>query len=117
MDSEVVLQKLRSEARQLYDIIFWVWKLAIIRGKELWKSLGASYFPYTMFVWWGKDMIMFHNDTHVPVLGKRFHPVQVVLRLVNRRGFNCSKNQLWRILRNPFYYGKILPVYKDGKRL
>lgn len=42
------------------------------------------------------------------------HPVQEVLRLVNKRGFNCSKNQLWRILRNPFYYGKILlPAYKD----
>ncbi len=29
--------------------------------------------PYPMFVWWGKEMIMFHNDAYVPVLGKR-HP-------------------------------------------
>jgi PAS domain S-box-containing protein len=29
--------------------------------------------PYPMFVWWGKEMIMFHNDAYFPVLGKR-HP-------------------------------------------
>lgn len=29
--------------------------------------------PYPMFVWWGREMIMFHNDAYVPVLGKR-HP-------------------------------------------
>ncbi|WP_026463553.1 ATP-binding protein [Adhaeribacter aquaticus] len=29
--------------------------------------------PYPTFVWWGREMIMFHNDAYVPVLGKR-HP-------------------------------------------
>ena len=34
--------------------------------------------------------------------------------MAKAKGFDCSKNQLWRILRNPFYYGKIvLPAYKD----
>ncbi|MGH7827324.1 MAG: PAS domain S-box protein [Candidatus Binatia bacterium] len=28
---------------------------------------------YPMFVWWGPEMIMFHNDAYVPILGKR-HP-------------------------------------------
>jgi PAS domain S-box-containing protein len=28
---------------------------------------------YPMFVWWGRQMIMFHNDAYVPILGKR-HP-------------------------------------------
>jgi PAS domain S-box-containing protein len=28
---------------------------------------------YPMFIWWGKDLIMFNNDAHLPVLGKK-HP-------------------------------------------
>ncbi len=28
---------------------------------------------YPMFIWWGKDLIMFHNDAYLPVLGKK-HP-------------------------------------------
>jgi PAS domain S-box-containing protein len=28
---------------------------------------------YPMFVWWGRQMIMFHNDAYAPILGKR-HP-------------------------------------------
>jgi DNA invertase Pin-like site-specific DNA recombinase len=42
------------------------------------------------------------------------YPVEEVSRRARAKGFDCSKNQLWRILRNPFYYGKIiLPAYKD----
>jgi PAS domain S-box-containing protein len=29
--------------------------------------------PYPMFIWWGRELIMFHNDAYVPVLGKK-HP-------------------------------------------
>src|SRR5687768_2718206 len=28
---------------------------------------------YPMFIWWGKELIMFHNDAYLPVLGKK-HP-------------------------------------------
>lgn len=28
---------------------------------------------YPMFIWWGKDLTMFHNDAYLPVLGKK-HP-------------------------------------------
>src|SRR5688572_10523474 len=28
---------------------------------------------YPIFVWWGPEMIMFHNDAYLPVLGKK-HP-------------------------------------------
>lgn len=28
---------------------------------------------YTIFVWWGPEMIMFYNDAYIPVLGKK-HP-------------------------------------------
>ena len=28
---------------------------------------------YPMFVWWGRQMIMFHNDAYAPILGER-HP-------------------------------------------
>lgn len=28
---------------------------------------------YPMFIWWGPDLIMFHNDAYIPVLGKK-HP-------------------------------------------
>jgi len=42
--------------------------------KSLQTSIGVMLCsPYPMFVWWGREMIMFHNDDYVPVLGKR-HP-------------------------------------------
>jgi len=42
--------------------------------KSLQTSIGIMLgSPYPMFVWWGREMIMFHNDAYVPVLGKR-HP-------------------------------------------
>lgn len=28
---------------------------------------------YPMFIWWGQDLINFHNDAYTPILGKR-HP-------------------------------------------
>jgi PAS domain S-box-containing protein len=28
---------------------------------------------YPMFIWWGPDLLMFHNDAYLPVLGKK-HP-------------------------------------------
>ncbi|WP_247234608.1 ATP-binding protein [Telluribacter sp. SYSU D00476] len=42
--------------------------------RSLQTSIGTMLgSPYPMFVWWGREMIMFHNDAYVPVLGKR-HP-------------------------------------------
>ena len=60
----------------------------------------------------GKDA---HHIQYVfETMSTGLYPVEEMSRQARAKGFDCSKNQLWRILRNPFYYGKIiLPAYKD----
>ncbi len=66
-----------------------------------------------------KPIIIPEKDAHhiryvFETMATGLYPVEEVSRMAKAKGFDCSKNQLWRILRNPFYYGKIiLPAYKD----
>jgi site-specific DNA recombinase len=60
----------------------------------------------------GKDTV--HVQFVFETMSTGLYSVQEVLGKARTKGFDCSKNQLWRILRNPFYYGKIiLSAYKD----
>lgn len=47
-------------------------------------------------------------------LSKGIYPIDQVRKMANKKGLKCSKNNFWKIIRNPVYCGKILiPKYKD----
>lgn len=44
--------------------------------------------------------------------------VKEVWRMARRKGFKVGRSNIWYVLRNPIYYGKIfLPAYKDEKAM
>jgi site-specific DNA recombinase len=47
-------------------------------------------------------------------LAKEIYTVEEVWKNLKKKGFKCSLNNFWTLLRNPVYTGKILvPAYKD----
>lgn len=59
-----------------------------------------------------------HNAEYVKegfkLLATELYKVEDVYRMLVKKGFKCSRNNFWLLLRNPLYTGKILiPAYKD----
>lgn len=46
-------------------------------------------------------------------IAKGIHPAQVIWRMAKERGFDCSKNNCWSLIRNPVYCGKIVICKND----
>lgn len=58
---------------------------------------------YPMFLWWGKSLIMFHNDAYLPVLGKK-HP----------KALGESAKEIWSELWDQI--GSVVTEVFEGKR-
>lgn len=51
-------------------------------------------------------------------VAKGIYTVADVWRMVQEKGFKIAKSNIWCMLRNPIYYGKILiPAYKNEERM
>ena len=49
-------------------------------------------------------------------LATGIHNSVQVLQMARQKGFDCSKNNFWKLIRNPVYCGKIaVPLYKDDE--
>ncbi len=49
---------------------------------------------------------------------KGVHSVKDIWRMVKKRGFTIGRSNIWNMLRNPIYYGKIfLAAYKDEQAM
>lgn len=49
---------------------------------------------------------------------KDVHNVMEIWRLVEEKGLKVGKSQMWNLLRNPVYCGRIfVPAYKDEKAM
>lgn len=71
---------------------------------------------YPMFIWWGPDLIMFHNDAYLPVLGKK-HP----------RALGRSAREMWaeiwddigemaeQVMEGHDFYKEDLPLYLERR--
>ena len=47
-------------------------------------------------------------------VAKGIYPVANIWRMAREKGFDISKSNIWRMLRNPIYHGKIyIPAYKN----
>ncbi len=71
----------------------------------------------------GKPIIVPGKDAHYVKWvfeeeAKGVHSVKDIWRLVKEKGFTIGRSNIWNMLRNPIYYGKIfLPAYKDEQAM